>query len=336
MAAEAKLELRGLTVRYGERGSAVTAVNQVDLALAPGKTLGIVGESGSGKSSLARAIVGLVSLAGGSIHLDGVDFTSAHARNTIGFRRRVQMIFQDPYSSLNPRMTCGTALMEALAVRDSAHRVKDKRAEAVRLLEIVGLARRDLDRFPHEFSGGQRQRIAIARALGVGPEVVINDEITSALDVSVQATVLNLLRRLQQELGLSYIVISHDLAVVRHISDDVAVMYAGRIVELASRDDLFARPAHPYTQALLRSIPSMISVRKTWAAIPGEPPDPRKVPAGCPFHNRCPVGPLVNPERQICKTTDPQSVAERMPHRAACHFATSVKQEEVIAAMSRL
>jgi oligopeptide/dipeptide ABC transporter ATP-binding protein len=329
--AEAKLAVHGLTVRYGTGSSAVTAVDAADFELPAGKTIGIVGESGSGKSSLARAVVGLVDAVGGKITLDGVDVTSPQLRNRGAFRQRVQMIFQDPYASLNPRMTCGEAMMEAIGLRDRAQSaVKDRRAEAARLLGLVGLGPGDLDRYPHEFSGGQRQRIAIARALAVGPEVIIHDEITSALDVSVQATVLNLLRELQRELGLSYVVISHDLAVVRVMSDFVSVMYAGRMVEVAARDELFVRPTHPYTRALLASIPTMRTDRKVWSLIPGEPPDPRKLPTGCRFHNRCPIGPLALKERSICVEMDPQAVVDMMPHRAACHFAKSAPSDLAI------
>ena len=314
------LEVEDLTVRYGAGRDTLVAVDAVSLALPAGGTLGLVGESGSGKSTVARAIVGLLPVAGGSIRLDGVDHTSARARNGRAYRRRVQMVFQDPYASLNPRMTVESALGEAVARRPEFGGRDSRRGEVLRVLDLVGLPASSLSRYPHQFSGGQRQRIAIARALAVGPDVVVMDEVTSALDVSVQATILNLLRDIQRELGLSYLFISHDLAVVGRVSDSVAVMYLGRVVERAESTDLFAAPKHPYTRALLQSVPRFESSR-VQAPIGGDLPDPRHPPAGCRFHTRCPVGPLHRPERQICVERDPQSIAAEMPNEAACHFA---------------
>jgi oligopeptide/dipeptide ABC transporter ATP-binding protein len=278
-----KLLLHDLTVRYGAGHNSLTAVDGASLAIAEGKTLGLVGESGCGKSSIARAVVGLVPVHRGRISLDGVDFSSQRARATMTFHRRVQMVFQDPYSSLNPRMTVREALTEVMPRGMSG---AERRKEALRVLDLVGLAENALDRFPHQFSGGQRQRIAIARALAIRPDVIINDEVTSSLDVSVQATILNLLKDLQRELKLSYLFISHDLSSVRYMSDVVAVMYLGRIVETAQTDQLFRAPAHPYTQVLIQSIPKFGAPRRK-APISGDLPDPTRPPAGCRFHTRC-------------------------------------------------
>jgi oligopeptide/dipeptide ABC transporter ATP-binding protein len=316
-----KLEVRGLRVRYGEGAQALIAVDGVDLDVPDGGTLGLVGESGCGKSTIARALVGLVPVVGGSITLEGVDYTGQRARDTSSYRRKVQMVFQDPYSSLNPRMTVNELMGEALSLRGLSGRSSSARqAEGLRILTLVGLSRTALNRYPHQFSGGQRQRIAIARALAVGPDVIIADEITSALDVSVQATILNLLKDLQRELKLSYLFISHDLSVVRLISDAVAVMYLGRVVESAKSDELFSAPRHPYTSALINSIPSF-KPKRAAAPLSGDLPDPRNPPAGCRFHTRCPVGPLTNAERTICIDRDPEEIAAEQVHRAACHFA---------------
>ncbi len=322
-----KLELRGLTVRYGYGGQALTAVDRADVAVPRGGTLGLVGESGCGKSTLARAIVGLVPTAGGRLLLDGVDYTEQRKRDALEFRRRVTMVFQDPYSSLNPRMTVEEMTSEALqtrGLRSSAQR----RMEAARILDMVGLPTSALRRYPFQFSGGQRQRVAIARALAVGPELIIHDEVTSALDVSVQATILNLLREIQGELGLSYLFISHDLSTVRFMSDVVAVMYLGRIVETASTDQLFASPAHPYTNALIASAPEIGGERRP-VPVMGELPDPRKPPAGCRFHSRCPIGPMTRQDRLICIETDPQTMAPTRLHQAACHFAPTPTAPDV-------
>jgi len=312
-----KLELQGLRVRYGAGSGRLTAVDGIDLAVPAGGTLGLVGESGCGKSTVARAIVGLVPVSDGRILLDGTDFTERSRRDSPTFRRRVQMVFQDPYSSLNPRLTVGEMVSEALLTRGLAAR--GRRGEAVRILDLVGLPSTALERYPHQFSGGQRQRIAIARALAVGPDVVINDEVTSALDGSVQATILNLLKELQRELKLSYLFISHDLSTVRYMSDVVAVMYLGRIVELAPTRKLFESPQHPYTRALIGSIPRF-GLERSGAPLAGDLPDPRRPPSGCRFHTRCPVGPLADESRTICVEQDPQAAAYRHEHGAACHF----------------
>jgi peptide/nickel transport system ATP-binding protein len=229
------------------------------------------------------------------------------------------MVFQDPFSSLNPRMTIGEMLGEAVAMRLPGGRAA-RRAEVARVIELVGLSVTTLERYPHQFSGGQRQRIALARAVAIAPQVVILDEVTSALDVSVQATMLNLLKDIQRELGLSYLFISHDLAVVGAMSDRVAVMYLGQLVEEAAADRLFAEPCHPYARALIDSVPVFSAARRP-APVKGHVPDPRNPPAGCRFHPRCAVGPRAFPDRQVCVQLDPQIGKEQRAHGAACHFA---------------
>jgi peptide/nickel transport system ATP-binding protein len=313
-----KLELKGVRVRYGTGRNAVVAVDGIDLAVKSGQTLGLVGESGCGKSTVARAIVGLVPITAGTLLLDGQDYASTAKRNTPAFRRKVQMIFQDPYSSLNPRMGIREMLDEVLSKAGS--RRSNRRADALELLDLVGMPASALDRYPHQFSGGQRQRLAIARALALRPDVIINDEVTSALDVSVQGTILNLLRDLQRKLNLSYVFISHDLSTVRYMSDRVSVMYLGRIVETGATEDVFRSPSHPYTEALIGSIPQIGQARKS-APLSGDLPDPRNPPFGCRFHTRCPVGPVFNQARSVCVEIDPQAMALAKRHETACHFA---------------
>jgi peptide/nickel transport system ATP-binding protein len=311
------LQLQQLSVRYGRGRNAITAVDHVDLDVPKGSTVGLVGESGCGKSTVARAVIGLVPVAGGQILLDGKDVTPERARKSSAFRRAVQMVFQDPYSSLNPRMSIGSALKEALAhSRASA----ESRRTPAEMIELVGLPQSTLPRYPHQLSGGQRQRVAIARALAVGPDVIVLDEVTSALDVSVQGSVLNLLRTLQRDLGLTYLFISHDLSTVRYMSDVVAVMYLGRIVEVTPTLELFAAPQHPYTVGLIESVPRLNHPRAP-APLVGELPDPRFPPPGCRLNPRCPVGPVHRSDRQICITDDPQAITELTVHRTACHFA---------------
>jgi peptide/nickel transport system ATP-binding protein len=313
------LDIQDLTVRYGSGHNRLTAVDAVSVSVPTASTLGIVGESGSGKSTIARALVGLVPVVGGRIMLDGVDFTGQRARQSRQYRSRVQMVFQDARSSLNPRMTVREALGDALAQRaDVPSRQRENQAR--RALELVGLPASALTRYPHQFSGGQLQRIAIARAIAVRPEVILLDEVTSALDVSVQATLLNLLREIQLELKLSYLLISHDLSVVAHMSDLIAVMYLGRVVERAESGILFSAPQHPYTTSLMQSVPRF-GVARPPATIRGDLPSPRRPPTGCRFHTRCPIGPIVHPERQVCRDSDPQAIAAGQPNEAACHFA---------------
>jgi peptide/nickel transport system ATP-binding protein len=327
------LELSEIVVRYGTGRNQVTAADGVSLEVPTGKTTGLVGESGSGKSTIARTIAGLLPIVGGTMTLDGQDVTSARARNARSYRRTVQMVFQDPSSSLNPRMTVGQTIGEALAQRGRI-RGSARRTEVTRVLQLVGVGASAIDRYPHQFSGGQRQRVAIARALAVQPQIVVLDEVTSALDVSVQATILNLLKELQRELGLSYIVISHDLSVVGYMSDVVAVMYLGRVVETARREHLFANPRHPYTQALMSTVPRFGTARMP-AALSGDLPDPHDPPAGCRFHTRCPIGPSVFPERTICIDEDPAATADSRPHRVACHFAGEATGAVAVAQIPR-
>jgi peptide/nickel transport system ATP-binding protein len=271
----------------------VHAVDGVSFAIQRGKTLALVGESGCGKSTVARLLVGLHAPTRGRISFDGIDtatgFRSAQART---LRKRMQMIFQDPYASLNPRWKVadivGEPLKEHGLVGDSGDRKTELKARVSELLRSVGLAAADVEKFPHQFSGGQRQRISIARALATQPEFLVCDEPTSALDVSVQAQVLNIMKDLQRKQGLTYLFISHNLAVVRHVSDQVGVMYLGRLAELADKADLFARPRHPYTRMLLDAIPDIHMSGRARTPVQGEVPNPLNPPSGCSFHPRCP------------------------------------------------
>jgi len=302
---------------FSQPTQVLRAVDGVSFTLARGKSLGIVGESGCGKTTAAMALVGLTAATRGSIRIDGVPVSTANAqRQTLA--RRVQLVFQDPYSSLNPRMTVGEALRGPLTL----HRLHRENVEArvAQLLEQVGLRPEHAQRFPHEFSGGQRQRIGIARALALEPALLVGDEPVSALDVSVQAQILNLLQRLQDTLGLSMIIISHNLAVIEHLCDDVAVMYLGRIVEQGSVADIIGAPLHPYTQALIAAAPGG-AARQTGTThtmtpvLQGDLPSPLDPPAGCPLHPRCPRA------SQICHTTAPTLLARGPTHAVSCHHA---------------
>ena len=299
-------------LRHEER--LLRAVDGVDLEIARGEALALVGESGSGKSTLALALAGLRRADRGEVRFAG---RALPARRRRADQRRIQMVFQDPYSSLNPRLTVGGMLRELLR----AHSVvpKSRVAEFSReLLALVGLGEEALTDYPRQFSGGQRQRVAIARALALQPDVLVADEPVSALDVSVQATILNLLRDLRAELGLSLLLISHNLAVVRHLCDRVAVMYLGRIIEVAPAEQLFSTPRHPYTRGLLAAIPKLSQVADdTPAAVLGDPPSPLRIPSGCRFRTRCPIA------QARCETEDPVLTATPGDpgHRVACHFA---------------
>lgn len=311
------LELRELRVSYrlgGWLGPTrwLRAVDGVSLRLARGETLGLVGESGSGKTTLGRAVLRLVEPSGGQVLVDGQDVTALSPRAFRPFRRRLQMVFQNPYASLNPRHRVGRIVAQPLR----AHGIPgDHAARVAALLERVGLPADAARRYPHEFSGGQRQRIAIARALALRPDLVVADEVTSGLDVSVKLRVLALLRDLQAEYGLAYFFISHDLAVVRQLADRVAVMYLGRIVEEAPAGSLFERPLHPYTQLLRASVPPPDPGRP-WdpPVLPGEPPSPLAVPPGCRFHPRCPLA------EARCRLEEPRLREVEPAHRVACHL----------------
>ena len=298
------------------RGRTVRAVDGVSFSIARGETLGIVGESGCGKTTVGRCILRLVEPTSGEVHFDGQDVLQLRKRDLRHLRRRMQIVFQDPYSSLNPRMTVGSIVGEPFVIHEKLARneIREKVAE---LLGLVGLDPAYSDRYPHEFSGGQRQRIAIARALALSPDFIVADEPVSALDVSVQAQIVNLLQDLQQEFGLTYLFISHGLAVVEHISTRVGVMYLGKLVELAPAGEIYSQPLHPYTQALLASspIPDPEAGRERKAhtvRLGGDVPTPIAPPSGCRFHTRCPH---VMPE---CKINEPQLTEIAPGHFAAC------------------
>lgn len=300
----------------------VHAVDGVDLTLGERETLGVVGESGCGKSTLGRTLSRLYEPTAGTIHFDGEDISEAEGKRLKALRKDVQVIFQDPLSSLNPRKTVGEIVGKPLSVHDIATgEEKDKRV--AELFEEVGLSPELRDRYPHEFSGGQRQRVGIARALAVEPKLIIADEPVSALDVSVQAQIINLMKRLQQDYGLSYVFIAHDLSVVRHVSDRIAVMYLGKVVEEGQTTDIFNSPAHPYTRSLLAAIPSVtgeIGRRKVY--LDGNPPSPVDPPSGCPFHTRCPeyIGGECEDEEPSLWTVDSGKNTGSEAHRSACHW----------------
>ncbi|MEU6642597.1 ABC transporter ATP-binding protein [Saccharomonospora sp. NPDC046836] len=313
------LDVEALRVNVGSRRRPVFAVDSVDLRVRAGETVGLVGESGCGKSTLARTLVGIETPHSGSVTVQGQDLNGLSGRARRAMRRSVQYVFQDPYASLNPRRTIREALEEALQARGVPPHERPGRV--VELLERVGLAARHQERLPHAFSGGQRQRIGIARALAVEPECLVLDEPVSALDVSIQAQIINLLGDLRDELGLGYLFIAHDLAVVRAISDRTMVMYLGRIVESGPTEQLFARPRHPYTQALLSSSPQAEpGARRERILLRGDLPSPKDPPSGCRFRTRCPIGPLAHPDRTICAEQSPPLLADDTGHGAACHF----------------
>ncbi len=316
------LAVEGLVKHYPIRGGmlsrrsgAVRAVDGVSFALAPGETLGLVGESGCGKTTVARLVLRLEPPTAGSIHFDGVDLLALSSRALRAKRRELQIVFQDPMSSLNPRMTVGEILAEPLRVHGLASGAAlDERVAS--LLEQVGIPPSWRQRYPHEFSGGQRQRIGVARAIALGPKLVVCDEAVSALDVSVQAQVLNLLLALREQLGLAYLFISHDLSVVRHVSDRVAVMYLGQIVEQAPTEALFGAPAHPYTRALLSAIPVPDpNRRRERIVLSGDVPSPAAPPPGCRFHTRCPS---VMPR---CSQEEPPAYRVGGGHEVRCFLA---------------
>ncbi len=296
----------------------VRAVDKVDLDILPGETLGLVGESGCGKSTLGRTVLRLLDPSAGTIVFDGTDVTFRPQSELRPLRRRMQMIFQDPYASLNPRMTVGATLAEPIEIHGLARSAAERRDKVQALLAKVGLRPDMANRYPHEFSGGQRQRIGIARALAVEPRFIVCDEPISALDVSIQAQIVNLLQDLQRDEKLTYLFISHDLKVVQHIADRVAVMYLGRVVELGSAAMIYREPRHPYTQALLSAVPVPDPrARRTRIILQGDVPSPLKPPPGCAFHPRCPV----KDKPEACFNVVPELRVLGNGSRAACHVA---------------
>ncbi|MET7832861.1 dipeptide ABC transporter ATP-binding protein [Micromonospora sediminicola] len=306
-------------VLFKRQIGAIRAVDGVSFELRRGETLGVVGESGCGKSTLARLLMRLETPTSGRATLEGKDLFRASGSELRRLRRNMQMVMQDPYTSLNPRMTVGDIIGEPFAIHPEAAPKGSRRQRVRELLDVVGLNPEHLNRYPHQFSGGQRQRIGIARALALRPEIIVCDEPVSALDVSIQAQVINLLEQLQDEFGLSYIFIAHDLSVVRHISDRVAVMYLGRIVEIGTEEQIYQRATHPYTQALLSAVPvpdPEARAERSIIRLSGDVPSPADPPSGCRFRTRCWKA------EEVCATQDPQTVSRAAdPHPSACHFA---------------
>ncbi len=327
------LEVRDLAKHFPSRGGQadVQAVDGVSFDLRAGESLGLVGESGCGKSTLARTILGLEAPSRGTVHFDGQSLGELSRKSWKAIRRRMQVVFQDPFASLDPRQSVLSILTEPLVIH-GLFKPRERRLRALALLDAVGLGAQHLHRFPHEFSGGQRQRIGIARALALEPELLVCDEPLSALDVSIQAQIVNLFVELRQRFGLAYLFIAHDLAVVRKLCDRVAVMYLGRIVEIAESEDLYAEPGHPYTRALFSAIPvpDPRAPRPRAAGLRGEVADPRERPTGCAFHPRCPRAEEV-PEAR-CRREGPALLPRRMnangPARTmACHLAPAGQAE---------
>ncbi len=310
----------------------VYAVDGVDLQIRRGETYGLVGESGCGKSTLGRAILNLEPPTEGSVVFDGVDIATLKGEELRRKRQDIQMVFQDPLSSLDPRQSVESLLFEGMKAHGIAKNAKEARPRLVELLNAVGLPEASLAKYPHEFSGGQRQRIGIARALSVNPKLIVADEPVSALDVSVQAQVINLLEDLQEEYGLTYLVVAHDLAVVRHISDRIGVMYLGALAEEADADDLYATPLHPYTRALMSAVPvpdPVIEDRREQILLTGDLPSPSRPPTGCRFHTRCPWR-----QETKCDTERPVLRVPEIPgvgsgHRVACHWTEQIESGEI-------
>jgi oligopeptide/dipeptide ABC transporter ATP-binding protein len=300
---------------------AVRAVDGVSFTIPRGETLGLVGESGSGKSTIGRCLVRLYQPTSGHMLLAGEDLVGATGASLRSLRRRVQMIFQDPYASLDPRMTVGALIGEPMSIYRTGSR-SEIRARTEELLKKVGMNPQFVDRYPHEFSGGQRQRIAIARAISIEPQFVVADEPVSALDVSIRAQVINLLQRLQSEMGLTYLFITHDMSVVRHVANRIAVMYLGKLMEVSNRNDLFVNPQHPYTMALLSAVPipdPRVERQRKRIILKGDLPSPINIPTGCRFHTRCPIA------QDICHEVEPPLEDKTgRGHFAACHFSDHV------------
>ena len=317
------LEVRGLSVVYdvgregfwGQRRTRLQAVDDISFSVERGQTFGLVGESGSGKTTTGRAILGQVPITKGRITFDGRAITGMDGRELRFMRRNMQLIPQNPYGSLNPRMKVRDLIAEPLVVHRQVRSARQATERAVDLLELTGMSAADLHKYPHAFSGGQRQRIVIARALALNPQLIIADEPVSALDVSIQAQVVNLLQDLQERLRLTYVFISHDLSVVRHISHRIGIMYAGKLVEIADRDRIYQDPIHPYTEALLSSVPipdPVVERARHGEILYGEPPDPISPPAGCRFHTRCPLA------EARCGKIEPPMEDRGPTHRVAC------------------
>ncbi|WP_454856476.1 ABC transporter ATP-binding protein [Rhizobium binxianense] len=307
------LKLDNIAKTYGH---AVRAVDGVSFEINAGETLALVGESGCGKSTVARLVLGLTKPTSGRIEFDQADISRLSQRQLHAVRRELQFVFQDPYSSLDPRMTAGAIVTEPMVVHGMISGPKQRRSIAAQLLEAVGLSARHIGQRPRQFSGGQRQRLGIIRAFALSPKLIVADEPVSALDVSIRSQVINILQDLQEEKGTAYLFISHDMPTVRHIADRVAVMYLGKIMEIAPKAQFFSAPHHPYSQALLSAVPAAHPKRrKQRILLPGDPPSPAAVPAGCRFHPRCPMA------QDICRSEEPPQKSVGDGHVAACHFA---------------
>jgi len=323
MSAAPLLQVRDLVKRFPVRSGLlrrttgqVHAVDGVSFELLEGQTLGVVGESGCGKSTMGRCILRLIEPTSGQVVFDGQDVTAADRSSLRALARQMQIIFQDPFASLNPRMTVGAIIGEGLVIHGLARNRTEVADRVAELLTMVGLSKDQMRRYPHEFSGGQRQRIGIARALAVQPRLIVCDEAVSALDVSIQAQVINLLQDLQEQLGLTYVFIAHDLSVVEHASNRVAVMYLGRIVEMADARDLYAQPRHPYTESLLSAVPVPDpTVKRRRIVLQGDVPSPISPPSGCHFHTRCPIA-----QKGLCDRERPQLKDVGAGHTVACHL----------------